>query len=150
MKIDSELAMQQFAQQLASVIEDEAFILFLSGPLGVGKTTLVRGLLQAFAYSGTVKSPTFTLVEPYSLTRGELYHFDLYRLEQSQELELLGIRDYFSADASCIIEWPEKADNFLPTPDLHIHIQFEDVTRLVDIQAMTAKGRSILNKITLQ
>jgi tRNA threonylcarbamoyladenosine biosynthesis protein TsaE len=108
-------------------------LVFLHGDLGTGKTTLVRGLLRHLGFTGTVKSPTYTLVEPYDVNGRELYHFDLYRLADPEELEYMGVRDYLSSDALCLIEWPEKAQGFLPQEDLNIYLHHADEARRVNI-----------------
>jgi tRNA threonylcarbamoyladenosine biosynthesis protein TsaE len=111
------VATEAFGNQLAAMIKPPT-VIFLEGELGAGKTTLVRGFLRSFGYSDSVKSPTFTLVEPYQFETCQIYHFDLYRLNAPEELELMGVRDYFSEDAIILVEWPERGIGFLPKADL--------------------------------
>lgn len=121
-------------------------IFFLHGVLGAGKTTFVRGYLRAAGFSGPVKSPTFTLMEEYSLEQGiSLFHFDLYRLHRLEELEELGIRDSFRPDTLCFIEWAERGTKYLPHPDLAIHFYLDEhLARRAEIVPGTDRGQSIL------
>ncbi len=105
----------------------------LSGPLGAGKTTLVRGLLRALGYEGPVPSPTFTLVETYEFTQLRVVHFDLFRVESYEELETIGLRDYFADDNLCVFEWPDRGQGLLPAPRLLIEFDYHGDGRLLTI-----------------
>ena len=121
-------------------------VIYLSGELGAGKTTLARGVLRGLGYTGRVKSPTFTLLELYKLSRLYLYHFDFYRFNDPRELEETGLREYFSPDAVCLVEWPEKAAG-LPAADMRISMQVAGTGRRVEIFTETEVGRSCLGRL---
>ena len=121
-------------------------VLYLVGDLGAGKTTLARGVLRSLGYQGRVKSPTYTLVEVYKFSRLYLYHFDFYRFDAPQELADAGFRDYFSATAVCLVEWPEKASG-LPAADVRIEMRVSGDGRAVDLSADTEAGRLCLKRL---
>jgi tRNA threonylcarbamoyladenosine biosynthesis protein TsaE len=133
--VPDEASMLELGQQIARALaRSEGCIIYLHGELGAGKTTLTRSILQALGVPGRVKSPTYTLVEPYELGDRTAYHFDLYRLVDPEELEFLGIRDYLSANAFLFVEWPERGEGVLPAADVHIRIDYEGAGRKVLIE----------------
>lgn len=139
-------AMQAFGNQIAEFIP-EGCHLYLYGNLGAGKTTLVRSILRGLGYEGKVKSPTYTIVEPYHLHEKQLYHFDLYRLVAADELIQIGIEEYFNETAICLVEWPENGMPILPTPDIAFYITIKDSGRAFKVVAHTEKGNQLLNKM---
>ena len=144
--LDNEAAMLAFGAVLARSLRSGASV-HLIGDLGAGKTTLVRGILQAMGHTGAVKSPTYTLVEPYELNGREVYHFDLYRLGDPEELEYMGVRDYFDGDALCLVEWPQQGEGFLPPADLTIRIEHLPQGRRLSCEARGERGEAILSAI---
>ena len=119
-------------------------VIYLKGELGTGKTTLVRGALNKLGFVGNVKSPTYTIVEPYSIDNHVVYHFDLYRLNDPEELESLGIRDYCDGQSICFFEWPEKGENLTPNADINLLLSYTKEGRNVELTAITEIGKSIL------
>ena len=122
--------------------------IFLQGDLGTGKTTLVRGFLRGLGHTEIVKSPTYTLVESYLLHDLNVHHFDLYRLNDPEELEAIGFRDYLDGQCICLLEWPEKAESKLGMPDLWIIIGYLNSHRQVELSVKTEAGASLLQEIS--
>lgn len=122
---------------------DNALVIYLNGELGAGKTTLTRSIVRAFGHQGNVKSPTYTLVEEYQLSPYALYHFDLYRLSDPEELEFMGIRDYFRPQTLCLLEWASRGQGMVPAADLIIQIDYAELGRTVRLLPQNAKGEQL-------
>jgi tRNA threonylcarbamoyladenosine biosynthesis protein TsaE len=138
-----EAATLAFGAELARACPARALI-FLSGDLGAGKTTLARGFLHALGHVGKVKSPTYTLVEPYRVDGRALYHLDLYRVADPAELEYLGLREMLGEDALVLIEWPERGGDWLPEPDLRVRLAVLSGARRIHCTAGSGRGAEIL------
>lgn len=165
MKVDNEaglsihLANEQATEAMAAKLASLIFpglTVYLDGDLGAGKTSFVRGVLRALGHSGAVKSPTYTIVEPYEVAGLSVFHFDLYRLVDIEELELMGVRDYFAAESICFVEWPERGAGFLPSADLLIKLSVdnlsteagEEVGRHLRCVAQSDRAKNILESWT--
>mgnify|MGYP000922123486 CR=1 FL=1 len=158
--IPHENAMCAFGKQLINAIcrlpSQQNVTLYLNGDLGAGKTTLSRGMIQALGYQGNVKSPTYTLVEEYKISGKNIYHFDekiiyhfdLYRLADPEELEFMGIRDYFADNTICLIEWAEKGADLLSPPDLLVNIGYAENARNIELVAQSTMGQQIIQQLT--
>ncbi len=145
-EIESEEAMLELGGHLASSLPTEGS-LHITGSLGAGKTTLCRGILHALGHEGAVKSPTFTLVEPYRLDDTDIFHFDLYRLNDPDELDYIGLDDYFGEKKLCFIEWPEKAEGCLPQHDIEISIDVSGEKRNIGIKANSSNGKVVCEQL---
>lgn len=139
-------AQEALGRELAAALGGHG-VVYLQGELGAGKTTLTRGVLRGYGHAGAVKSPTYTLVEPYELGAVTVYHFDLYRLTDPEELELMGIRDYCRPDSLVLIEWPERGRPLLPPADVVITIRSDNNGRELEFAAQNEYGRSVLNAL---
>lgn len=137
---------EKLGQVLAGLVHEsgQGLVVFLEGNLGMGKTTLSRGIMRGLGHEGAVKSPTYTIVEPYEHLAPPAYHFDLYRLGDPEELEYMGIRDYFQGQNLCVIEWPGRGQGVLPEPDLLIRLDSSGDGRSARISAPTTRGSSLL------
>ncbi|TVP48861.1 MAG: tRNA (adenosine(37)-N6)-threonylcarbamoyltransferase complex ATPase subunit type 1 TsaE [Halomonas sp.] len=142
-QLNNEDAHVGFGVALGHALEGRGLV-YLEGELGAGKTTLSRGILRAYGYQGAVKSPTYTLVEPYDLGEHRVYHIDLYRLADPEELEFIGGRDVLADDALVLIEWPSRGEGWLPSPDLRLVLEVVAQGRLATLTACNGKGEQVL------
>lgn len=141
--VDHEAALLAFAARCAELFGDGG-VVYLEGELGMGKTTFARGVLLALGHLGAVKSPTYTLLEPYDLDRLTAYHFDLYRLADAEEMEYLGAREYFDAGKLCLVEWPQRAAGWLPVADLRVNIEVAGAGRSICVDSPSGRWRDRL------
>ena len=132
---------------LLAISQQTVAVVYFQGQLGAGKTTVCRGVLQGCGHSGAVKSPTYTLVEPYELPAARVFHFDLYRLGDPEELEYMGIRDYFEPGNICLIEWPDRGQGMLQGADLELTISVTLKGRRLDLVADTDRGVAVVAKV---
>lgn len=137
---------QQFATHLQRYLAEDSqrsLVIYLNGELGAGKTTLTRSIVRAFGHQGNVKSPTYTLVEEYHLTPFSLYHFDLYRLADPEELEFMGIRDYFRPQSLCLLEWASRGEGLIPTADFIIQLDYAEQGRNLQLFPQNSVAEAI-------
>jgi tRNA threonylcarbamoyladenosine biosynthesis protein TsaE len=147
LELDDEGGTLELGARLGYVLQPGLSV-WLVGDLGAGKTTLARGLLRGLGYLGRVKSPTYTLVELYKLSRFNLYHFDLYRIADPDEWEDAGFREYFNDTSVCLVEWPEKAGGMLPPPDVEVRLEFTDIGRRARVSGLTEGGRACVAQLS--
>jgi tRNA threonylcarbamoyladenosine biosynthesis protein TsaE len=145
--LPDEAATQHLGEALAPLLQP-GLVIFLEGDLGAGKTTLSRAMIRALGHSGPVKSPTYSLVEVYTVSSLYLYHFDFYRFECPEEFLDAGFDEYFNDAAICLVEWPEKAAGFLPSPDLRLCIHHAGSGRVLEAVADSPKGLACLNTLS--
>lgn len=145
--LPDEDAQREFGARLASMLPSSGgFVIYLEGNLGAGKTTLTRGLLHGLGHRGSVRSPTYTLIEPYELGRRSVAHLDLYRLADPEELEYLGLRDLLEDACLMLVEWPEKGVGMLPPADLKLILEFAEEGRNLTLEALSAEGNALATK----
>ncbi|MFT7235452.1 MAG: tRNA threonylcarbamoyladenosine biosynthesis protein TsaE [Methylophagaceae bacterium] len=145
--LNNETATLALGEAISKNCPDNAFTIHLEGDLGAGKTTLTRGILNGLGHTGHVKSPTYTLVEQYLINTRTIYHFDLYRLTDPEELEYIGLEDYLGDNALCLIEWPALGGHYLPTPDLTISLQYQKDGRQVTLTPMSDAAQALYHAV---
>lgn len=147
--LDDEAAQVALGESLGRALAGRGQV-HLIGDLGAGKTTLARGILRAYGHVGAVKSPTYTLVEPYETETARIFHFDLYRLGDPEELEFIGARDMLGGEALCLIEWPSRGAGWLPEPDLEIHLEVVAGGRRALARARSQRGHAVLARLPVE
>ena len=148
LQLHSESEQEAFGARLARSCAG-SLLVFLEGDLGTGKTTLTRGFLRGLGHRGAVKSPTYTLIEPYEIGGRKVYHLDLYRVADPGELEYRGLREMLSEDATLLIEWAERGEGWLPQPDLRISVRHAGQGRDIALQAFSESGNRVLAGLAL-
>lgn len=136
-------ATELLGAELAGALAGRSVVIYLQGDLGAGKTTLARGLLRALGHVGPVRSPTYTLMEPYDLRRGRALHLDLYRMADPEELEYLGLREEVGEAGLILIEWPEQGQGLLPAADLLVALRDQGSGRIAELRALSESGRAV-------
>ncbi|NVJ51330.1 MAG: tRNA (adenosine(37)-N6)-threonylcarbamoyltransferase complex ATPase subunit type 1 TsaE [Gammaproteobacteria bacterium] len=144
--LDNEIATEQLGGCIGKALQQQSALVFLVGDLGAGKTTLVRGMLRAVGFTGSTKSPTYTLVEPYTFANWSVYHFDLYRVADPEELEYIGFDEYLADDSALVVvEWPERGEGWLTKPDLIIQLEYWESGRRATVTGTEPVLTSIAN-----
>jgi tRNA threonylcarbamoyladenosine biosynthesis protein TsaE len=144
--LEGEEAQEGFGRRLAPLLTG-GWIVHLHGDLGTGKTTLVRGILRGLGHAGAVKSPTYTLIEPYEPGGRPVFHLDLYRVGDSEELEYLGLRDILDGEGLVLVEWPDRAGTALPAPDLEIRITYSGTGRDLDVLGFGPRAQALIREL---
>ena len=144
-----EAATLDLGKSIALLCPKQHFTIHLEGDLGAGKTTFSRGFLRALGHQGNVKSPTYTLVEQYNIAQRTVFHFDLYRLIDPEELDYLGLDDYFTDTSLCLIEWATQGGELLPSADLLLTFRYQDQGREVQIEALSTQSDNLIKKLNL-
>jgi tRNA threonylcarbamoyladenosine biosynthesis protein TsaE len=145
-RLHGEAAQIAFGRRIAVHLRPPG-VIYLEGDLGTGKTTLARGVIWGLGHTGPVRSPTYTLMEPYELELMRLYHLDLYRLGDPEELEYLGLRDLLDGQSLLLVEWPERGKGALPPPDLSIRIAHAGESRALELVAGGARGEELVSRV---
>jgi tRNA threonylcarbamoyladenosine biosynthesis protein TsaE len=145
--LEGEEAQERFGWRLAGFL-DGGWLVHLRGDLGTGKTTLVRGILRGLGHAGAVKSPTYTLIEPYEPGGRPVFHLDLYRLGDPEELEYLGLRDLLGRDCLLLVEWPERAGTALPPADLEIEIAYAGAGRDLELRGPGPRAEALVRALS--